>query len=255
MISKKNKIGVLGGSFDPAHKGHVAISNEAFKKFKLKKVICLSTDKAVYPINAMGISKAMMEKVMIAKSRVAPKGTTICATRYGNVIASRGSVIPLFIKQILEGIPITITDPEMTRFMMSLEEAVDLVLHAFKNARNGDIFVSKSPAAKIGNIANALIQYLQVEKHKINIIGTRHGEKAYEALCSREEMFVAEDQNGFFRIPADNRNLNYEMYFEKGNKEISQISDYNSSNTTQLSEDDLISIYKKLRISKDSNSS
>lgn len=215
---------------------------------KLKKVICLSTDKAVYPINAMGISKAMMEKVMVAKSRVAPKGTTICATRYGNVIASRGSVIPLFIKQINEKKPITITDPEMTRFMMSLDEAVDLVMHAFKHAKNGDIFVQKSPASNIRKIADALVTYLKAGSHKIKIIGTRHGEKAFEALCSREEMFVAKDQGGFYRIPADNRSLNYEKYFEKGNKKISTISDYNSSNTKQLSEIELIKIFKKLNI-------
>lgn len=216
---------------------------------KLKKVICLSTDKAVYPINAMGISKAMMEKVMVAKSRVASKGTIICATRYGNVIASRGSVIPLFIKQINEKKPITITDPEMTRFMMSLDEAVDLVMHAFQNSKNGDIFVQKSPAATIKKIADALVKYLKADGQKIKIIGTRHGEKAFEALCSREEMFIAEDQGDYYRIPADNRNLNYEKYFERGNKKISKISDYNSNNTNQLSESDLVQIFNKLNIS------
>ncbi|HGB3237490.1 TPA: polysaccharide biosynthesis protein, partial [Salmonella enterica subsp. enterica serovar Waycross] len=184
---------------------------------KVSRIVCLSTDKAVYPINAMGTSKAMMEKVIVAKSRNAPDGMVICATRYGNVMASRGSVIPLFINQILSGKPITITDPNMTRFMMSLDDAVDLVLHAFTHGSNGDIFVQKSPAATIEVLTQAILEVIQSPKHPINIIGTRHGEKLYEVLCSREEMLVAQDQGNYYRIPCDNRDLNYEKYFEKGN--------------------------------------
>ncbi|EAU6352329.1 NAD-dependent epimerase/dehydratase family protein, partial [Salmonella enterica] len=183
---------------------------------KVSRIVCLSTDKAVYPINAMGTSKAMMEKVIVAKSRNAPDGMVICATRYGNVMASRGSVIPLFINQILSGKPITITDPNMTRFMMSLDDAVDLVLHAFTHGSNGDIFVQKSPAATIEVLTQAILEVIQSPKHPINIIGTRHGEKLYEVLCSREEMLVAQDQGNYYRIPCDNRDLNYEKYFEKG---------------------------------------
>ncbi|HFZ8765636.1 TPA: polysaccharide biosynthesis protein, partial [Salmonella enterica subsp. enterica serovar Waycross] len=186
---------------------------------KVSRIVCLSTDKAVYPINAMGTSKAMMEKVIVAKSRNAPDGMVICATRYGNVMASRGSVIPLFINQILSGKPITITDPNMTRFMMSLDDAVDLVLHAFTHGSNGDIFVQKSPAATIEVLTQAILEVIQSPKHPINIIGTRHGEKLYEVLCSREEMLVAQDQGNYYRIPCDNRDLNYEKYFEKGNKD------------------------------------
>ncbi|HFW5242436.1 TPA: polysaccharide biosynthesis protein, partial [Salmonella enterica subsp. enterica serovar Waycross] len=181
---------------------------------KVSRIVCLSTDKAVYPINAMGTSKAMMEKVIVAKSRNAPDGMVICATRYGNVMASRGSVIPLFINQILSGKPITITDPNMTRFMMSLDDAVDLVLHAFTHGSNGDIFVQKSPAATIEVLTQAILEVIQSPKHPINIIGTRHGEKLYEVLCSREEMLVAQDQGNYYRIPCDNRDLNYEKYFE-----------------------------------------
>ncbi|HGB4782700.1 TPA: polysaccharide biosynthesis protein, partial [Salmonella enterica subsp. enterica serovar Waycross] len=177
---------------------------------KVSRIVCLSTDKAVYPINAMGTSKAMMEKVIVAKSRNAPDGMVICATRYGNVMASRGSVIPLFINQILSGKPITITDPNMTRFMMSLDDAVDLVLHAFTHGSNGDIFVQKSPAATIEVLTQAILEVIQSPKHPINIIGTRHGEKLYEVLCSREEMLVAQDQGNYYRIPCDNRDLNYE---------------------------------------------
>ena len=207
---------------------------EAAIQNKVKRVVCLSTDKAVYPINAMGISKAMMEKVIVAKSRNVPEGTTICATRYGNVMASRGSVIPLFVDQVLKGKPISITNPVMTRFMMTLDDAVDLVLHAFEHGSNGDIFVQKAPAATIKVLAQAVVGLMQQEDHPIKIIGTRHGEKLFEALCSREEMYVAEDQGQYFRIPADNRDLNYEKYFEEGSKELSGVEDYNSHNTEQL---------------------
>lgn len=207
---------------------------EAAIQNSIKRVVCLSTDKAVYPINAMGISKAMMEKVIVAKSRNVPEGTTICATRYGNVMASRGSVIPLFVEQVLQGKPISITNPAMTRFMMTLDDAVDLVLHAFKHGINGDIFVQKAPAATIEVLAQAIVTLMKQDNHPINIIGTRHGEKLYEALCSREEMYVAEDQGEYFRIPADNRDLNYEKYFEEGSKELSGVEDYNSHNTERL---------------------
>lgn len=207
---------------------------EAAIQNKIKRVVCLSTDKAVYPINAMGISKAMMEKVIVAKSRNVPAGTTICATRYGNVMASRGSVIPLFVEQVLNGKPISITNPAMTRFMMTLDDAVDLVLHAFNHGVNGDIFVQKAPAATIEVLAQAIVALMKQDNHPINIIGTRHGEKLYEALCSREEMYVAEDQDEYFRIPADNRDLNYEKYFEEGSKELSGVEDYNSHNTERL---------------------
>ncbi|ELU8567414.1 polysaccharide biosynthesis protein, partial [Vibrio alginolyticus] len=185
----------------------------------VERVVCLSTDKAVYPINAMGISKAMMEKVIVAKSRnLEHTNTTICATRYGNVMASRGSVIPLFLRQIINGQPITITDPSMTRFMMTLNDAVDLVLHAFVNGTNGDIFVQKAPAATIDVLVQALLRITHKGEHQVNVIGTRHGEKLYEALCSREEMFVAEDQGNYYRVPSDNRDLNYSKYNEEGEK-------------------------------------
>ncbi|HFV9446033.1 TPA: polysaccharide biosynthesis protein, partial [Salmonella enterica subsp. enterica serovar Waycross] len=213
---------------------------------KVSRIVCLSTDKAVYPINAMGTSKAMMEKVIVAKSRNAPDGMVICATRYGNVMASRGSVIPLFINQILSGKPITITDPNMTRFMMSLDDAVDLVLHAFTHGSNGDIFVQKSPAATIEVLTQAILEVIQSPKHPINIIGTRHGEKLYEVLCSREEMLVAQDQGNYYRIPCDNRDLNYEKYFEKGNKDVEKVEDYNSHNTYRLSKDEMIVLLRKL---------
>ena len=198
------------------------------------RVVCLSTDKAVYPINAMGISKAMMEKVVVAKSRNVPKHLTICATRYGNVMGSRGSVIPLFVEQVLKGRAISITDPNMTRFMMTLDDAVDLVLYAFENGNNGDIFVQKAPAATIEVLAKALFELIGHLDHKINIIGTRHGEKLYEALCSREEMLVASDEGDYYRIIADNRDLNYEKYFNKGSQELSSVVDYNSHNTYRL---------------------
>jgi UDP-N-acetylglucosamine 4,6-dehydratase len=198
----------------------------------VKKVICLSTDKAAYPINAMGISKAMMEKVAIAESRNL-SGTIVCLTRYGNVMASRGSVIPLFVNQMKQNLPLTITDPNMTRFLMSLDDAVDLVLFAFENGRSGDLFVNKAPAATIGDLALAL-KNLANSSSKINIIGTRHGEKLYETLCTREEMLKAEDMGSFYRIPSDNRDLNYANFFSEGSKSINDILDYNSHNTEIL---------------------
>jgi UDP-glucose 4-epimerase len=208
---------------------------EAAIQNHVKRVVCLSTDKAVYPINAMGISKAMMEKVMVAKSRnLEGLDTVICGTRYGNVMASRGSVIPLFVDQIRQGKPLTITDPNMTRFMMTLEDAVDLVLYAFEHGENGDIFVQKAPAATISVLAEALKQLLNVEDHPISIMGTRHGEKAFEALLSREEMVHAFDQGDYFRVPADQRDLNYEKYVEDGDLKITEFEDYNSHNTTRL---------------------
>jgi UDP-N-acetylglucosamine 4,6-dehydratase/5-epimerase len=198
---------------------------------KVKKVICLSTDKAAYPINAMGISKALMEKVAIAASRNSTD-TTVCLTRYGNVMGSRGSVIPLFIDQLKQGKDLTITDPKMTRFLMSLDEAVELVLFAFENGNPGDLFVNKAPASNIGDLAQSLKEMLGLNNN-IKIIGTRHGEKLYETLCTREEMIKAEDMGDFFRIPADNRSLNYSSYFSEGEKELSIIEDYNSHNTEQ----------------------
>lgn len=201
---------------------------------KVSKIICLSTDKAAYPINAMGISKALMEKVAIAASRnIIDNTTTVCLTRYGNVMASRGSVIPLFLKQIKEGSPLTITDPKMTRFLMSLEDAVDLVLFAFEHGNQGDLFVNKAPAGTIGDLAIALKE-LSNANNEIRIIGTRHGEKLYETLCTREEMIKAEDMGNFYRVPADNRNLNYNQYFSEGEVDISKIEDYHSHNTEQL---------------------
>jgi len=198
---------------------------------KVNKVICLSTDKAAYPINAMGISKALMEKVAIAASRNT-KDTTVCLTRYGNVMASRGSVIPLFLKQIKAGEVLTVTDPNMTRFLMSLEDAVDLVLFAFEHGKPGDLFVNKAPAGTIGDLAQALKE-LCGANNQIKIIGTRHGEKLYETLCTREEMLKAEDMGDFYRIPADNRDLNYAQYFSEGETEVAQIEDYHSHNTQQ----------------------
>jgi UDP-glucose 4-epimerase len=198
----------------------------------VQKVICLSTDKAAYPINAMGISKAMMEKVAIAESRNL-KNTVVCLTRYGNVMASRGSVIPLFVKQLKERKPLTITDPNMTRFLMSLNDAVDLVLFAFENGNPGDLFVNKAPATSIGILAESLRQISNSDVN-INVIGTRHGEKLYETLCTREEMIKSEDMGEFYRIPADNRDLNYSIYFSEGVVDLSSISDYNSHNTVQF---------------------
>ena len=201
---------------------------------KVSKVICLSTDKAAYPINAMGISKALMEKVAIAASRnIINNITTVCLTRYGNVMASRGSVIPLFLNQIKEGKTITITDPKMTRFLMSLEEAVELVLFAFEHGNQGDLFVNKAPAGTIGDLAQALKELCNADT-EIKVIGTRHGEKLYETLCTREEMTKAQDMGDFYRVPADNRNLNYSQYFTEGETDMSVIEDYHSHNTQQL---------------------
>lgn len=204
---------------------------DAAAQNNVQKVICLSTDKAAYPINAMGISKAMMEKVAVAASRNL-KNTVVCLTRYGNVMASRGSVIPLFVKQIKNGEPITVTDPNMTRFLMSLEEAVDLVLFAFENGNPGDLFVNKAPAGTIGDLAQALKEMFKAN-NPVKVIGTRHGEKLYETLCTREEMIKAEDMGDFYRIPADNRDLNYDQYFSEGTEDISKIEDYHSHNTQQ----------------------
>jgi UDP-N-acetylglucosamine 4,6-dehydratase len=201
---------------------------------KVKNVICLSTDKAAYPINAMGISKALMEKVAVAASRNIPNDTTkVCLTRYGNVMASRGSVIPFFIEQIKKGESITITDPNMTRFLMSLEEAVNLVLFAFQNGKQGDLLVQKAPASTIGDLAQALKELFKAQ-NPIQIIGTRHGEKLYETLCTREEMAKAINLEGFYQVPADNRDLNYGKYFEDGNVKTSELEDYNSHNTLRL---------------------
>lgn len=201
----------------------------------VKRVVCLSTDKAVYPINAMGISKAMMEKVMVAKSRNADDDkTVICGTRYGNVMASRGSVIPLFIEQIRAGKALTLTDPNMTRFMMTLADAVDLVLYAFEHGNNGDLFVQKAPAATVETLARALTLMLDKPEHPIQVIGTRHGEKLYEALLSREEMACAEDRGEYFRVPPDLRDLNYSKFVEQGEEKISRTEDYNSHNTERL---------------------
>ncbi len=200
----------------------------------IKKVICLSTDKAAYPINAMGISKAMMEKVFVAKSKtVDPEQTLICGTRYGNVMASRGSVIPLFIGQIKNGQPLTVTDPNMTRFLMSLEEAIELVFFAFKNAVAGDIMVQKAPASTIGDLAQAVKELFDAD-NEIKIIGTRHGEKRYETLLTKEEYILAQDMGGFYRVTADTRDLNYDKYFVEGNQKLSSQKEYNSDNTERL---------------------
>ncbi|UJB33580.1 polysaccharide biosynthesis protein [Chromobacterium sp. Beijing] len=216
----------------------------------IKRVICLSTDKAVYPINAMGISKAMMEKVMVATSRnLEGTGTVICGTRYGNVMASRGSVIPLFVEQVRAGKPITITDPAMTRFMMTLNDAVDLVLYAFEHGHNGDIFVQKAPAATVEVLAHAVLSVMNKSDSPVQVIGTRHGEKLYEVLLGREEMACAEDMGDYFRIPADGRDLNYEKYVEQGNQLLTQTShgdDYNSHNTVRLDFEDMKKLLLKL---------
>lgn len=211
---------------------------------KVKKVICLSTDKAAYPINAMGISKAMMEKVAVAESRNLID-TTVCLTRYGNVMASRGSVIPLFLNQIQKNEPITITDPSMSRFFMSLDDAVDLVLFAFEHGNSGDLFVNKAPAGSIGDLAKAIMELTKKEV-PIKIIGTRHGEKLYETLCTREEMLKAEDMGDFYRIPADNRDLNYAKYFSEGEQDVSTIQDYHSHNTKQEGVEGLKQLISKL---------
>ncbi|TCS35106.1 UDP-glucose 4-epimerase [Paucimonas lemoignei] len=217
----------------------------------VKRVVCLSTDKAVYPINAMGISKAMMEKVMVAKSRNAGSDTVICGTRYGNVMASRGSVIPLFVDQIQTGKAITITDPAMTRFMMTLEDAVELVLYAFKHGENGDIFVQKAPAATIEVLVKALLGLLDKTHHEINVIGTRHGEKLFEALLSREEMACAEDRGGYYRVPPDLRDLNYGKFVEQGERSISISEDYNSHNTERLDVEGMQRLLLKLDFIRD----
>ena len=209
---------------------------------RVERVITLSTDKAVYPINAMGISKAMMEKIMLAKARLTPIDKTIfCGTRYGNVMGSRGSVIPLFINQIKTGAPITITDPQMTRFMMSLEDAVDLVLHAYKNGKQGDKFVQKAPAATIETVAKALLKIFNAN-NEIKIIGTRHGEKLHETLLTREEKAIAEDQGKYFRVSNDERDLNYNKYFSEGESTISISEDYNSANTHRMNIDETIDL-------------
>jgi len=218
---------------------------------KVLKVICLSTDKAAYPINAMGITKALMEKVAIASSRnISNDSTIVCLTRYGNVMGSRGSVIPLFINQIRNNQPITITDPKMSRFLMSLEEAVELVLFAFEHGKQGDLFVNKAPAGTIGDLAEAVKKLFRAN-NEVKIIGTRHGEKLYETLCTREEMVKAEDMGDFYRIPADNRDLNYAQYFSEGEKNVSLIEDYHSHNTEQCDIDAMIQMLLKLDFIQD----
>jgi len=219
---------------------------EAAINCEVERVVCLSTDKAVYPINAMGISKAMMEKVAVAKSR-SSNDTVINVTRYGNVMASRGSVIPLFAQQIRSGHPITITDPNMTRFMMTLDDAVDLVLFAFRHGQAGDIFVQKAPAATVEVLAKALTELLGVPEHPINIIGTRHGEKLFEALLSREEMVSAQDLGGYYRVPPDLRDLNYGKFVDQGEVKISEAVEYNSHNTTRLDVPGMQALLMKLR--------
>ena len=219
---------------------------EAAINFGVKKIVCLSTDKAVYPINAMGISKAMMEKVIVAKAR-SSNNTMICATRYGNVMASRGSVIPLFTHQIISKKEITITDPNMTRFMMALDDAVNLVLYAFMNGKSGDIFIQKAPASTIKTLAQSLCELLDAPNHPINTIGTRHGEKLFEVLLSREEMAAAHDLGEYYRIPPDLRDLNYKKFMEQGETKISEAVEYNSHNTTRLNVDAMKNLLKKLR--------
>jgi len=216
--------------------------------FDVKKVVVLSTDKAAYPINAMGMSKALMEKVMVAKSRILDSNKTIfCGTRYGNVMASRGSVIPLFIEQIKENKALTLTDPNMTRFMMTLEDAVDLVLYAFEQANQGDLFVQKAPSATVGTLAQALIE-LYNSSSEIKVIGTRHGEKLYETLVNREDMIKAEDLGEYFRIPSDNRDLNYDQYFSEGMPDISNLNEYHSHNTSILDVEGMKKLLLKLPI-------
>lgn len=220
---------------------------EAAIQAGVKRVVCLSTDKAVYPINAMGISKAMMEKVMVAASRnLEGAGTVICGTRYGNVMASRGSVIPLFVEQVLSGRPITVTDPAMTRFMMTLDDAVELVLYAFEHGNNGDIFVQKAPAATVEVLARAILGLMKRPDHEVRVIGTRHGEKLYEALLSREERAAAEDLGGYYRVPPDGRDLNYGKFVEQGEARISVSEDYNSHNTERLDVEGMTHLLLKL---------
>lgn len=217
----------------------------------VSRVVMLSTDKAVYPINAMGLSKAMMEKFVVAKARMQNEGETVlCATRYGNVMASRGSVIPLFVSQLKEGKPLTVTDPSMTRFLMSLEDSVDLVLYAFEHGRQGDIFVQKAPASTVANLAQALKELFDKD-NPIRVIGTRHGEKLYESLVSREEMAKAEDMGEYYRIPADNRDLNYAQYFSEGEEKISHFDDYTSHNTQRLNVEQIKTLLLKLNFIKE----
>jgi UDP-glucose 4-epimerase len=218
----------------------------------VRRVVCLSTDKAVYPINAMGISKAMMEKLIVAKSRLLSSSkAVVCATRYGNVMASRGSVIPLFVEQVLCGAPITITDPHMTRFMMTLDEAVDLVLCAFEHGANGDIFVQKAPAATIATVAEAILALFGRPEHRIDVIGTRHGEKVYETLLSREEMAAAQDHGRYYRVPPDARDLNYGKFVEQGETRITNSEDYNSHNTERLDVDGMKALLLRLDYMRD----
>jgi UDP-glucose 4-epimerase len=218
----------------------------------VSKVVCLSTDKAAYPVNAMGISKAMMEKVYIAKARnLSGSNTVICGTRYGNVMASRGSVIPLFLSQMKKKVPLTVTDPKMTRFMMTLDDAVDLVLYAFEHGKNGDLFVQKAPAATIETLVAAIEKYVGLESYPVNVIGTRHGEKLFETLLTREEMSQAIDLGDYYRVPPDNRDLNYDAYFDKGEDSISVAEDYNSHNTTRLNVDEMALLLDRLGIMKD----
>jgi len=224
---------------------------EAAFKENVSNIICLSTDKAVYPINAMGTSKAMMEKVVLAKSRNSPSNCKVCLTRYGNVMASRGSVIPLFNNQINEDKPITVTNSEMTRFMMTLDDAVNLVMHAFINGENGDIFVQKSPAATIKTLIQALLIIKNKKDYPIQEIGIRHGEKQYEVLCSKEEMLVAVDDGDYFKIPVDARDLNYEKFFEVGSKRMPDINDYNSDNTQRLDTEEMKNLLMKLEMFND----
>jgi UDP-N-acetylglucosamine 4,6-dehydratase len=220
---------------------------EAAIQNNVKKVVCLSTDKAAYPVNAMGISKAMMEKVMVAKSRnLNNDQTIICGTRYGNVMASRGSVIPLFVDQVKSGLPITVTDPLMTRFMMTLDDAVDLVMYAFSNGTNGDIFVQKAPAATVKVLVDAILQIMNKNNHEVKVIGTRHGEKLYETLLSREEMVAAEDRGNYYRVPPDLRDLNYGKFVDIGEQEISKCEDYNSHNTERLNVESMKALLMKL---------
>ena len=223
------------------------------EKNKVKKVICLSTDKAAYPINAMGMSKALMEKVAIANSRNL-KNTIVCITRYGNVMCSRGSVIPLFIEQILSNKSITITDPKMTRFLMSLESAVDLVEYAFENGNQGDLFVKKAPACNLEVLSDAVLEIFGKDNSHKKIIGIRHGEKLFESLCTREEMLKSEDLGEFYRIPADNRDLNYGLFLNQGRKDKTNLEDYNSNNTTQLDKNSVIKLLSNLSfVKKNSN--
>jgi UDP-glucose 4-epimerase len=217
----------------------------------VKRLVVLSTDKAVYPINAMGISKAMAEKLMVAKARTQLDNETVfCATRYGNVMASRGSVIPLFVSQLKQGKPLTVTDPNMTRFLMSLEDSVDLVLYAFKHGKQGDLFVQKAPASTVADLAQALTELFKKD-NPVRIIGTRHGEKLYESLISREEMVKAEDMNGYYRIPADSRDLNYAQYYSEGEEELSYLDDYTSHNTNRLNVEQIKQLLFKLSFIKE----